>query len=131
VTGFLNGRGASLQKTLRGTKYSNRPLRCRAGHMHQSTLESRRCDELQLMEQGGLIRDLEQQPRYRLDVNGIHVCDYIADWRFFDVDRGCVVVQDAKGILTDVCRMKLKLMAAVHGVDVELVRHAGKSRGWR
>ena len=116
---------------MRASKYSNRPLRCRAGHMHQSTLESRRCDELQLMEQGGLIRDLEQQPRYRLDVNGVHVCDYIADWRFYDNERGGVVVQDAKGILTDACRLKLKLMAAIHGIDVELVRHAGKSKGWR
>lgn len=112
------------------SKYSNRPLRCRAGHMHQSTLESRHCDELQLMEQGGLIRDLEQQPRYRLDVNGVHVCDYIADWKYFDVDRGAVVVKDAKGVLTDVCRLKLKLMSAVHGVDVELVR-SSRGRGWR
>jgi hypothetical protein len=99
--------------------------------MHQSMLEARRCDELLLMEKGGLIRDLEQQPRYRLDVNGVHVCDYVADWRYFDNERGCVVVADAKGVLTDVCRLKLKLMAAVHGVDVELVRHAGKSKGWR
>jgi len=132
VTGYLTSRSeARFPKHPRASKYSNRPLRCRAGHMHQSTLESRRCDELQLMEIGGLIRDLEQQPRFRLEVNGVHVCDYIADWRFFDLDRGHVVVQDAKGVLTEVCRLKLKLMAAVHGIDVELVRHAGKSKGWR
>jgi hypothetical protein len=83
------------------------------------------------MERGGIIRDLEQQPRFRLDVNGIHVCSYVGDFRYFDTERNAVIVEDAKGILTDVCRMKLRLMAAVHGVDVELVRHAGKSRGWR
>lgn len=113
------------------TKYHSRPLRCPAGHLHQSTLEARRCAELQLMEKGGLIRDLEQQPRFRLDVNGVHVADYVADWRYYDIERGCVVVADAKGILTDVCRMKLKLMSAIHGINVELVRHARRTRGWR
>ncbi len=84
------------------------------------------------MQQGGLIRDLEAhpQPRWSLDVNGLHVCDYMGDFRYFDVERGEVVVEDTKGILTDVCRMKLKLMAACHGIDVQLVRRAG-ARGWR
>ncbi|MGE5747306.1 MAG: DUF1064 domain-containing protein [Solirubrobacterales bacterium] len=99
--------------------------------MHQSTLEARRCDELQLLEKAGLIRDLEQQVRFRLDGNGHRVADYSGEWKYFDNERGCEIVEDAKGLLTDVCRMKLKLMAAVHGVNVELVRHAGKSRGWR
>ncbi len=116
---------------MRRNKYSNRPVRCRSNHMHQSTLEARRCDELGLMEKAGLIRDLEQQVCFRLDVNGHHIADYVCDWKYFDNERGQEIVEDAKGILTDVCRMKLKLMAAVHGVDVELVRHAGKSRGWR
>lgn len=98
--------------------------------MHQSTLESRRCDELQLMQTAGLIRDLEQQPRYALDVNGLHVCTYVSDFRYFDEERGCTVVEDAKGILTAECRIKLKLMAALHGINVELVRHARKTRGW-
>ena len=114
----------------RASKYSNRPLRCAGGHMHQSTLEARRCDELQLMEKAGLIRDLEQQVRFRLDVNGQHICDYICDWKYYDNERGCEIVEDAKGLLTDVCRMKLKLMAAVHGVDVELVRNS-RGKGWR
>lgn len=118
---------------IRRSKFNSRPLRCRAGAMHQSTLEARRCDELHLMQQGGLIRDLEAhpQPTYRLDVEGHHICDYRCDFRYFDNERSCVIVEDTKGLMTAECRLKLKLMAAVHGVDVELVRHAGKSRGWR
>ena len=101
--------------------------------MHQSTLEARRCTELHLMQLGNLIRDLEAhpQPRYRLDVNGVHVCDYLADFRYFDNDRQEVVVEDTKGWLTEVARLKLKLVAAVHGVNVELVRKVGRSEGWR
>lgn len=100
--------------------------------MHQSTLESRRCDELHLMQTGGLIRDLQAHPqvRFRLDVGGHHICDYLADFKYYDIERGTEVVEDTKGFITDVARMKLKLMAAVHGVDVELVRNS-KGRGWR
>lgn len=110
-------------------KFSNRPLRCREGVMHQSTLEARRCDELHLMREGGLIRDLEAhpQPRYRLDVNGVHVCDYMPDFRYFDLERGRVVVEDTKGLMTREAELKLRLMAAVHGIEVELVRRV---RGW-
>jgi len=98
--------------------------------MHQSTAESRRCDELQLMEQAGLIRDLEAHPqrRYRLDVNGVHVCDYLADFTYYDVERGRPVVEDVKGHQTDVSKLKLKLMEACHGIAVEIVRSV-RARG--
>lgn len=101
--------------------------------MHQSGLEARRCSELQLMERGGLIRDLKAHPqkRFSLDVNGVHVCDYLADFEYFDVERGETVVEDTKGFLHEVARLKLRLMAAVHGIDVELVRRARGTRGWR
>src|SRR3989304_3099495 len=117
-----------MARMLRGPKFRNSPTRCRDGVMHQSQLESRRCDELHLMEAGGLIRDLEAhpQPRYKLDVNEVHICDYLADFRYFDVDRGEEVVEDTKGFMTDVARMKLKLMEAIHGVAVQLVRKVGR-----
>ena len=118
---------------MRGSKFHNRPLKCKAGWIHQSTLEARRCDELHLMQQGGLIGNLRAHPqvRFRLDANGHHICDYVADFCYFDKERNAEVVEDTKGMITDVCRMKLKLMSACHGVDVELVRRAGKGRGWR
>jgi hypothetical protein len=106
--------------------------RCAQGAMHQSRLEARRCTELTLMERGGLIRDLKAHPqeRYRLDVNGVHVCDYMADFVYFDIERNCEVVEDTKGWQTDISKFKLRLMLGVHGISVELVRRAGKSR-WR
>ena len=117
---------------LRRSKFNNRPLRCKAGSMHQSTLEARRCDELHLMQTGGLIRDLRAHPqvRFRLDVGGHHIADYQADFCYFDTERNAEVVEDTKGMVTEVFRMKAKLMAAVHGVDVEIVR-THKGRGWR
>src|SRR5512137_2449710 len=94
-------------------KFSAKPTRCQpANVMHQSGLEARRCSELQLMEAGGLIKDLRAHPQvtYRIDVNGTHVCKYLADFVYFDNERQAEVVEDTKGVITDVCRMKLKLM---------------------
>lgn len=109
-----------------------KPSRCIQGVMHQSRLEQRRCDELTLMERAGVIRELKAHPqeRYSLDVNGVHVCDYLADFVYFDVERNRQVVEDTKGYMTEVARLKLRLMAGCHGIDVEIVRRA-KARGWR
>jgi len=91
--------------------------------MHQSTLEARRCDELHLMQRGGLIRDLRAHPqvRFRLEVNGTHICDYLADFVYYDLDRGREVIEDTKGMITEVSKLKMRLMAA-HGREVEVVR---------
>ncbi len=112
----------------RRAKYGNRPLRCHQGQMHQSTLEARRCDELHLMQGAGLVRDLRTQELFRLEVNGIHVCSYIADFVYFDNERGAQVVEDTKGVVTETFRLKAKLMEAVHGITVQLVR---RSQSWR
>lgn len=87
---------------------------------------------MHLMQKGGLIRDLQAHPqvRFSLNVQGHHICDYLCDFKYFDNERGEEVVEDVKGMVTDVARMKMKLMAAVHGVDVEIVRNQ-RGRGWR
>lgn len=105
---------------LRRSKFNNRPDRCCEGVTHQSQLESRRCTELHLMQKGGLIRDLEAhpQPRFRLDVNGVHVCSYIADFRWTECDSGEVVVADAKGFKTREYELKKRLMLACHGIEI-------------
>lgn len=100
--------------------------------MHQSQLESRRCTELHLMQKGGLIRDLEAhpQPRFRLDVNGIHICTIVPDFRYTDCESEAVVVEDAKGIATAEWKLKRRLLWALHGVEVIEVRRSGR-QGWK
>ena len=116
---------------LRGSKYNACPTRCSENVMHQSRAESRRCTELHLMQKGGLIRNLEAHPqvRFRLDVDGHHICEYLADFVYFDNERSERVVEDVKGHQTEVSKFKLRLMAAIHGVTVELVRNT-KGRVW-
>lgn len=97
------------------------------GMVFDSKAEAARWHELRLMAKAGLIRDLERQVRYSLDVpepagGDGHICDYRADFSYFDEERGCVVVEDVKGVVTDAYRLKSKLMLALRGVTVEEIR---------
>lgn len=108
----------------RHSKFNAIPDRCREGVMHQSKLETKRCNELHLMQRGGLIRDLEAhpQPRFGFVVNDVKVCSYLSDFRYFDEQLGREVVEDTKGFRSDVFRIKKKLMLACFGIEVEEVR---------
>jgi uncharacterized protein DUF1064 len=81
-----------------------------------SNREAKRYVELNLESLAGEICDLELQKRFSLDVNGVHICDYVAD--FVYKRDGIQVVEDAKGKPTDVYVIKRKLMLAVHGIKI-------------
>ncbi len=98
------------------SKYKNKRVE-HGDHWHASQREMRRCAELQYRVMAGEIRDLTQQPRYPMIVNGVKVCTYIADFRYID-SQGRLWVEDAKGFLTPEYKLKKKLMKAVHGIDI-------------
>jgi len=99
----------------RKRKYGN--IKAEAdGMIFASRRERGRWMDLRLEEKAGAIKDLKRQVVYPLAVNGITVCDYIAD--FVYERSGALVVEDAKGYQTNVYRIKKKLMLAVHGVEV-------------
>ena len=85
------------------------------------TFDSKReaCRWLQLVEdeRAGRITSLERQVRFPLDIAGIHVCDYVADFVF--IRDGRRVVEDAKGMKTPAYRLKKKMMLAIHGIEIE------------
>lgn len=73
----------------RGNKYGAKRANCRQGHTHASAAEARRCDELTLLERGGHIRKLEQQPVFHFTLDGRAMTDlrgrkvrYTADFRY-------------------------------------------------
>jgi hypothetical protein len=68
------------------------------------------------MEKAGEIHCLELQPRYPLIVNGEKVGTYVADFRYFEGDT--LRVEDVKGILTPVYRLKKKLVKALYQIDI-------------
>ncbi len=78
--------------------------------------EAERYSELKLEQLAGEITELELQKPYRLDVSGVHICDYIAD--FVYKRNGVRVTEDAKGKPTELYRVKKALMRAIYGIDI-------------
>ena len=102
-------------------KYRAQPTKV-DGIRFDSKAEARRYGELKMLQQANEIADLEIQPKFSIDVNGKHICDYIADFRYRNVryDQG-VVVEDVKSEpvrKNRAYRLKVKLMAAVHGISI-------------
>lgn len=94
------------------------------GIKFDSKKEANRYAELKLMERAGVIRDLKRQVRYELipafDVDGKHYrpTTYVADFVYTDAKSGKEIVEDVKGVRTDVYRLKSKMFAHKFGVSV-------------
>lgn len=92
---------------------------------YASRKEHRRANELRLLQRAGVISDLREQVRYRLipaqrDADGNLLereCAYVADFVYTD-EHGNTIVEDTKGVRTDVYRIKRKLMLYVHGIRI-------------
>jgi hypothetical protein len=118
------------------SKMGNCPSNCLAGFWHQSTLEAEWCNALHAAWHAGSISDLEAhpQPSFNLEVNGIHITSYRADFRWkegaavAEADMGgpVVVVADAKGRRTETYVIKERLMRALLGIEIVELR--GKPR---
>ena len=93
------------------SKYRN--VRTRGFH---SKREADRYDELELLQKAGQIRNLRCQVKYPLDIAGIHICNYFADFVYQEGRE--TVVEDAKGFHTPLFRIKAKLMKAIYSVEV-------------
>lgn len=112
--------GVNMQKVTRGNKYH-----ARKSGGYASRKEHRRANELKLMQKAGIISNLREQVRYELipaqyDKQGKLIeraCSYVADFVYTE-KNGETIVEDTKGMRTDVYRIKRKLMLHVHGVKI-------------
>lgn len=78
--------------------------------------EAARYVELKMFEKVGKISHLQLQPKFELqpkftDTSGKkhRALAYIPDFIYVNMENGEMVVEDVKGILTDVYKIKLKL----------------------
>lgn len=104
----------TLETPEKRSKYRAIPTDCEHGHRHASKIEARRCNELAEKQIAGSIRDLEQQPKFTVRVEGKPICAYVADFRYSMADSGLVIVEDVKGKATAVFNLKRKLVEATH-----------------
>lgn len=94
------------------------------GHRFDSRREAARYKTLKQMEAAGKIAQLELQPRFELQPafryrgEAVRKIEYVADFRYLDYERGGLVVEDVKGMKTDVYRLKRKLFLAKYGDGV-------------
>lgn len=111
------------------------------GIVFDSKKEARRYHELLLLERAGEISNLVRQKRYillptqREDTEEVYSrgahkgerkqgkviekeCSYISDFEYDD-KQGNHIVEDCKGIRTEVYKIKKKLMLYVHGIRIK------------
>jgi len=94
------------------------------GITFDSAAEAKRYAHLKLLERVGEISDLKLQEPFACKVGdrGLVVCTYRADFSYFDERERRQRVEDVKGMDTPLSKLKRKLVHAIHGVEVEIVR---------
>lgn len=109
-------------------KYKNQKVKV-SGITFDSRKEARRYGELKYMQKSGRIKDLKRQVKYILipsqrNANNRVIereCAYIADFVYTDTETGETVVEDVKGLRTDVYKIKRKLMLERYGIRIKEV----------
>ena len=96
-------------------KYHNKKV-IYNGIKFDSKKEMMRYKELKLIESANLIKDLELQEKFLLQEGytnkagkKIRPIYYIADFSYYDIEKKEYIVEDVKGIRTDVYKLKKKI----------------------
>lgn len=115
------------------SKYNNRKVRC-WGETFDSMLECERYKYLKALEQQKVISNLQRQVKYVLlpsqrDSKTRKTIEreitYLAD---FVYEKGSqTIVEDVKGMKTDVYKIKRKLMLYFHGIRIKEVTNEVKT----
>jgi hypothetical protein len=111
-------------------KYNNKKTKL-DGHTFDSKRESERYKELKKWKKDGEIRNLVLQPRFPIlesfELRGtkMHGVTYIADFLYFDIRKDIYIVEDVKGLKTDLYTVKMKFFLSQRLVNNELAFEIG------
>ena len=111
----------TIMNLLKNNKYKNKPTLV-DGIRFSSAKEAARYAVLKLLERGKVISDLQLQVSFELAPSVIVAgrkrppLRYICDFTYFEA--GKLVVEDVKGVLTDVYIIKRHLLKCVHNIDI-------------
>lgn len=98
------------------------------GITFDSAAEARRYVQLKMFEAAGEIKDIEIQPKFVLQPafkhgdQKVQAITYRADFRYTEVATDEQVVEDVKGMETEVFRLKAKMLLYQHHIEVKRVR---------
>lgn len=111
-----------MKKNYAKNKYRARKTPCLYGHTHDSKAEAERCNELHLMQQQGMISDLEIQKKYKIldaqkfqNMPNERSIVYNAD--FVYTENGITVIEDTKGKKTKDYIIKRKFVKKLYCTD--------------
>lgn len=82
------------------------------GERFDSKGEADRYCQLKLLERARVVQSVSRQPRFVLCVNGDEICELVGDYAYFE--NGRQVIEDFKGVMTPVFRLKRKLFRALY-----------------
>lgn len=128
-------RGPSADRNKYGARKAERVLPGGVVHKFDSEKEARRFDELLTLYKSGAITDLKLQPEFTLQegfttLEGEHIKarKYKADFSYKEIIkegpadiRLRLIVEDVKGMKTDVYNLKKALVAGGHCVEIREV----------
>ena len=113
-----------MRKMARQNKYNAKKATV-DGHTFDSKREAERYCELKLFLRAKEIKNLELQPRFLLqdgfvdkEGNEHKKIEYVADFMYVD-KSGKTVVEDVKGVLTDVYKLKKKMFLKIYDDQYE------------
>jgi len=96
-------------------KYNNKKTEI-DGVLFDSKKEANRYCELKLLQRANEITDLRLQETFELvpKQKGERAVKYIADFFYYDVKKGKWIIEDTKGMKTDVYIIKRKLLKQLY-----------------
>lgn len=109
-----------------GNKYGAKKATCNHGHKHDSGREAKRCNELHLLERGGVISTLRIQPQFWFVIDGKQVkhpngrrVGFKADFAYIEGPGLQDVVEESKGVRTEAYVLRAAIFRALFP-EVEL-----------
>jgi len=114
---YLKNLAKPISRKKKKNKYGNKRITVNGIHYPSEGEYKREC-QLKIQQKAGVIKDLKRQVTFKLEVNGDLICRYVADWTYIIVETEVFAVEDYKGIVTPMFKLKKKLMKACHGIDI-------------
>ena len=104
----------------RDSRKSGKEARTIDGILFASGREAARWLQLRILEKQGLISELRRQVIFRLHVNGIKITSLRVDFTYLD-EVGLPMIEDAKGAVPELFRIKAKWLKAEYGLEVRII----------
>lgn len=112
-----------MKRYARKNKYKNK-ITYYENIRFSSKKEAQRYIELKLLEKTNQIKELELQkkfelqPSYKKNGKTIRSINYYADFYYYDIIKGKYIVEDTKGMKTEVYKLKKKIFEYKYDITI-------------